>query len=357
MKNGTAQSSRNPNIELCRFIAAMVIALHHTEKIGGHGFYNAYRIAPGGWIFVEFFFILSGYFMTKNFTRSSINENENIEKIVLVYTGRKLLKILPYAAVGIIIDSVAQIGCGDIEKADVWNLIAELPVHFLLLKGINVLRFDINAPLWYLTEILIAMPLLVLFCLHYRNFYKYIASWLFPLVIYTAIFTAYGNIQYWGKYWSINCMMRAVAGLMLGSVTFYFSEYLKTKLFSNRERVLLTILEVMLFVHLVALAFLGECLNYAVPCVLFFVIFLSIAFCEQEQMQSIIPRQVVCLGQISTALYCLHRPVFDLIRWLRDGVTFFDKVQIAIIASLVLSMLMVLIINSYFNPIKTNFRK
>lgn len=355
MKNGNLQSFRNPNIELCRFIAAIVIAFHHTEKIGGHEFFDAYRIAPGGWIFVEFFFILSGYFMTKHFERIEVSKNDKIEKYVVIYAVRKLLKIVPYAAIGIIIDAVAQIGCGDIEKGDMWNLVVELPLHFLLLKGINILRFDINAPLWYLTEILIVMPLLALFCLRYRYFYKYIASWIFPLVIYTVIFLLFGNIQYWGKYWAINCMMRAFADLMLGSVVYYLSECLRTKIITNNKRIILTIIEIMLFTCLVAFSFLEECLNYAMPCVLFSVVFLCIALSEQEHMQYIIPRKAVFLGQISTALYCLHRPIFDLIRWLCSGTAFFDRLLIAMITSLAFSTFISFGINSFLNQKKQNF--
>ena len=93
------EPSRNPYIELCRFIAAVVMLFHHTEKLGGYSMFGAYRIARGGWVFVEYFFILSGYFMTRHFEIYNNRGHDAPERIAVTYTTKKL------EASGIIVDA------------------------------------------------------------------------------------------------------------------------------------------------------------------------------------------------------------------------------------------------------------
>ena len=338
--NNIKKDPKNPYIELCRFVAACVIMFHHTEKIGGFGVFGADRIALGGWIFVEYFFILSGYFMTRHFVNLK-EKNDNIEKNACKYTIKKLLKIMPFASAGICLDVVVKIGSGEIDATHIGNLMVELPAHFLFLKGLNILKFDINSPLWYLTGILIAMPLLIGMLLRFKDFYKYIACWIFPLIIYAILFTVNGNIQYWDEGWAISCLLRAFAGLMLGSVTFYISEYMKSKSFTRNMNILLSILEVVLFVTLVMFSFLMDCLDYTIPCIMFSIITLCISFSGQDCIQKYFPKQALFLGKLSLPLYCLHRPVYDLIRWLCEGMAFNIKLLIAISASFILSGLMI----------------
>ena len=58
------QNSRNGFIELCRFIFAMGIVSHHSQFLT-----NDLNEVPilGGYVSVEFFFILTGYFMYSSY--------------------------------------------------------------------------------------------------------------------------------------------------------------------------------------------------------------------------------------------------------------------------------------------------
>ena len=49
------KSTKNYYIELCRFLACMAIFSYHAS----------WHLV-GGWIFVEFFFMLTGFFMVKH---------------------------------------------------------------------------------------------------------------------------------------------------------------------------------------------------------------------------------------------------------------------------------------------------
>lgn len=74
---------RNAYIEMCRFIGAIMIMLLHTNYLGGVS-----QQAPGAWIFVEYFFILSGFFMTKHFALTT----DSTGKDAFVYVVKKRYK-------------------------------------------------------------------------------------------------------------------------------------------------------------------------------------------------------------------------------------------------------------------------
>lgn len=53
---------RNGNVELVRFIGSLIIMASHIENMG---FENYPFIS--GWIFVEFFLFITGYYTAKHF--------------------------------------------------------------------------------------------------------------------------------------------------------------------------------------------------------------------------------------------------------------------------------------------------
>ena len=79
---------KNNMVELCRFLACYVIFSYHA---GGR--------FTTGWIFVEFFFMLSGYFAIKHLVRME-GKIENKATYPIQYTIDKFKRLLPYTTVG-----------------------------------------------------------------------------------------------------------------------------------------------------------------------------------------------------------------------------------------------------------------
>lgn len=59
---------KNAHIELCRFIGAIIILCHHTYLFENRTYFVT------GWLFVEFYFMLTGYFTAMHFLRPHILE-------------------------------------------------------------------------------------------------------------------------------------------------------------------------------------------------------------------------------------------------------------------------------------------
>lgn len=88
---------RNGLIELMRFIAAMMIVMVHFTQFNrgiiklriGHGIFEK-PLFLGGAIFVEFFFILSGFLMAKTAYRYQNTKTLSRSKETIEFLGRKL---------------------------------------------------------------------------------------------------------------------------------------------------------------------------------------------------------------------------------------------------------------------------
>lgn len=96
MANG--KNKRTAIVDLWKFIAAVMIMIHHLYYLS-----PAYegKDYPGyfSWIYVEFFFILTGYFTYRHFTRQ--DKQDSIVKSSLSYTWRKFKTFLPYTTTAI----------------------------------------------------------------------------------------------------------------------------------------------------------------------------------------------------------------------------------------------------------------
>ena len=84
--------ARNGFVELYRFLAAAGIALYHFEYVYmGSGNFLAHF-----YIFVEFFFVLSGFFMAQN------SHSASEEQTAWNYVWRQVKKLYPLYLVAII---------------------------------------------------------------------------------------------------------------------------------------------------------------------------------------------------------------------------------------------------------------
>ena len=129
------KKAKNTYLEICRFLAAVTVMLHHTDVIG------LQKIAPGGWIFVEFYFVISGFFVTRHFDNEKMNDN--IEKEALLYTINKLKNVIPYAYVGIFIGAFNQIINNRDSFSTICEVLLSLPANLLFLGGLGIARYNL----------------------------------------------------------------------------------------------------------------------------------------------------------------------------------------------------------------------
>lgn len=151
---------RNYMVDLCRFIAAVMIMFCHLDLVGNKT-YPTY-------MFVDFFFILSGYFTVQHFAKQKAEESpEKRGRIALKYTAKKFLPFIPHLLLAL---PIAYFACNFhfLKDGDLLGFLTGFKDMFAESLLLPVSFFDNPVrqigPLWYLSVLLIVMPLFSYIC-------------------------------------------------------------------------------------------------------------------------------------------------------------------------------------------------
>lgn len=201
-------NSYNPEIDLLKLFFSFSVFFFHFNKVPGFD-----CIMPRGYLAVEFFFIVSGYFMGMKLR--SGKSPETVEFIL-----RKITPIYPIVFAATVIAFIERMIFAGGDSLYKWLI--SIPQSFfeismLWMSGINVGR-SYNGPTWYISAMLIAMA--VIYPL-YRKYWKYfskVGSLLVAIICYSIIFNYSQTICVASKYFGITTLgvIRAIAGLSLG---------------------------------------------------------------------------------------------------------------------------------------------
>lgn len=209
------RSNRNGFIELCRFIFMIGIVSHHS-----HFLTNDLNKVPilGGYISVEFFFILTGYFMYSSYKNSATKQDRSA--IYQIYT--KLKRFYPYFLVAwFTVFLLKHIENGSIQVGILfWDLISGIPQFlFLQCTGLAGIGYNYNGPTWFVSSLLLGM--LIVYLLMYageKNFTTATAPAL-SLICYGLVIIingSLGSVHEWVFFLQAGSL-RAIGGLCLGS--------------------------------------------------------------------------------------------------------------------------------------------
>ena len=303
---------KNYLIELWRFVASFIIASYHISFI----FHT-------GWIFVEFFFMISGFFAFKHCMKK--NKDTESENFPIIYTLKKLIKILPYSSIAIILMYIRQVsefnlslkesikfGFYTFENLFLVNGTGMIPKTFMIndIYGISYMSVP---PLWYLSVLVVALPIMIYLV---QGLYRKLGLGLvglFPCLIYGYIIMKDGTINGWHEksgFYIILCL-RGLAGLLLGGLIYYLSDALlgiQKEKEANNKNVLewvLFIVEIGTFIGVIFISTLMKS-EFEFLAVLLLVISLSITFSGITVTSNISGRLLKYLGKMSLPIYCIH---------------------------------------------------
>lgn len=345
----TSVDKKNNFLELMRFIFCMVIFLHHSGFVAGG---KSYIFQNAGYYAVEFFFILTGAFAyksTRKYVYSHIDsEGSSIKdsamKYSMKYTISKLKRIFPYALVGIILAYIWDfLYCSNILSLKdnfirKWNIVLELT--FIPMTGIMKAGLEnyLNAPLWYLSVLLICLPVMVFIIIKYRDVYDNYLCIIGPFLLYGYLLHRYETIGTWGAYTGIlyNGVIRGFADLLLGSFVFILSEKIDWSQ-KNGYRLLSTIIEIAGYVFAIYV-FNSNLDGYAsLFAILFMAFSVSITLSEQSYSYKLNTAALGHLGELSLPIYCFHWPVYRLVTYFIPNINYYTGVAVVFVICLVMA--------------------
>lgn len=305
LQTSRARGQYNGGLDFWKLIFTLVIVIYHTDAIGGWDF-----CSPLGASAVEFFFMLSGYFMAVSASKRQEVVPGTLGRETAGFIWHKIRSLLPYYLFGYTLSIIAYIRyslAGQTRRVIAEKLSRAIP-NFLLLSTSGIQESSVLGMSWYISAMLLAMWFLYPLLRKYRDMYLHVIAPLLAVLTAGYISKKYGDysLTYELDIFVTKEILRAVAGLNIGCVVYVISEKLKTIQFTRLAKVLLAVIEWGCYLWvLVAMHFMGDTYVFTLLFLYFF------ALCITTSKQSILGGAfdhplIKATNRFSLALYLCH---------------------------------------------------
>lgn len=247
------KEKHNGIISVWKFLFALVIAFFH-----GSQFYGDQRnpFFYGGYIAVEFFFIVSGFYFAKAVLKEEYKK-ETIGTDTINFMKKKLKSLFPYILIAYIIAIVFRTKYGSPLEL---NQIANSIWNLLLLREVGFRSILLLPQLWYLTAMLASMFILYPIVKKYKENFILIIS---PIIIVLGLgYLSYNWLsldhayQIWNGFTRTG-MLRGMIEINIGMVICVINQRMKNVEYTLLGKIVITILgESLLLIVLVIVNYL-----------------------------------------------------------------------------------------------------
>ena len=241
-------------LDIWRLIACMMIMSYHLPTLDSR-YTDPNTPFRTAWIFVEFFFVITGCLTFSHYDGAKIIGVDNVGKESIRYTLKKFLGFAPFIVIGFILKIAI---CVVINGREQDLFVKVLPEILLISRGDGFMPV-----LWYLSALFIVFPLFCCICQIKQRHIVYVFSMLAVVIVYDTYLVNLGVR-------TPTHLIRALAGLLLGILVSYCSKLIAQIHFSRIEKIVLTLLEEFVLVYSAYLTYKNST-YYNVIIILFFV--------------------------------------------------------------------------------------
>lgn len=312
------KTNKNYYVELLRFIFCIIILLHHSGLVSPDGS----GLMPSAGVIADAFFIITGYFACRHVEKMA-EKPKNAFKYSVSYTIDKLKRVLPFSIFGVVIIYFLELLHLSSQTSVREHLmrIYTMVVEILLLPMLGIMDVNLinlrNAPLWYLSATLIALPIVLLLIIKCGKVFKYGLVWIIPVLLEVWMVMTYGGALPWINRSPIFIYTGAIRGfsdIVLGCGVYYAAAFLHNTCNEKRTwlRITLTILEIAIlaFVIYETIRGIGGFVEMAV--IYLIAVMLVLTFSQRTYTSDIQITWFGALGSLSLPIYCMHWGVY---RW------------------------------------------
>lgn len=293
--------SKNGFIELMRFICAINVLLFHSLFAYNSVLFN------NGWIGVEYFFILTGFFLTKKADETNNQvQYTSIGNDTINVLYKKFIRVFPTQFVSFI--PIFILLCF-IEKPTflrlIYNFINSLPNLFMI-DMTGIWYYSVFPYGWYMSVMFIAMafiyPLL-------RKHYDYMTKVFFPLggvLILCWILKTYGSIVGIVEWTGIayKGTFRGFADIMIGCAAYEITKLINKTDFTVLGKRVIAFLEIIGYISLLVFTNFNLEMKTVVMVIIFTALSVAITFSNKSVLSSIFTGKLfVIFGELSLPIY------------------------------------------------------
>ena len=329
----STKTKRNGEIELLRFVFCILVVLFHINKNIFHQLsfdHYSFALSPKGYIGVEFFLMLSGFFMALGIDKKKSAVPLGTDTFRFIW--KKYFSVFWYH----ILAFTALFTVHTIVNKDfhIGKLLDVIPGALLLTRS-GIRFFDINGVEWYISAmILVMMAMYPVAKKHFEVYAKAIAP-ISAILIYGWLIQKYHTLSgttIWGPL-GFRCMWRTAAGLNVGIFMYCCVKALRRYDFSDKEKKTALIARVLMYLLLCAYTMCRSPNKYEIYAVMVIFVALTLSFafpCENAKWLD--SKAVAYLGRLSLPLY-LNQNLSILL-----GKTFLIKLPSALMVILIVAI-------------------
>lgn len=323
---------------------SMMIVIFHAKVLATNGENPLFLYGAIG---VEFFFITSGYLMTKK-ALSIKKDCSNIGEETFEYIWKKIKAFFPYVLIAFIISLLVKNEYYSYKKNKIINSVWAL--LFIDMGGIK--RPYILEQTWYISAMLISMIILYPLIRRYKRNFIYIVSPLIVIILGGWLSYTYGDLR--GPFlWTgivYKGILRAFFELALGAIVYEFVNKIKNVNFTKHGKVFLTIIEVLGFVSIFIITNLNNASKkYDFIMLAILAISIGVAFSEKTMFYKISNNKFCYyLEKLSLPIYLNHLWIITILsetlnKNLKE-LSYINKLGITIIGTIIVSIITMYII-------------
>ena len=322
----------------------------------GANFGTEIKLFSGAFIFVEWFYVFSGYTLSKSVLESEKATNVAQTSFNLIW--KRIIRIYPYYFLSCIVALIFRMQIGQIVINDSWDVYKILhDFLFLQMTGISVTCLTGTG--WYLSSLWIAMIIIVPLLVKYRRYFSKLSIFI-AIIIYIYIYRETGYMYKPDEWMLIGYKgnFRAIAALCIGISMYDYSSLIKCNLFSDAIKTKISIL--MNVISIIIYGFILYHINKVwvysdITEISYFIIPFIFAILIAMQMRNNIladNKITKFLGTLSITIYMNHYYILEAIQFkYKDAWTLDEKVKYSLILSLGISVGIFLVVQ-LFNYVK-----
>lgn len=330
--------ARNKLVEICRFLFCTIVLMVHTNGLRPMSKID-YPFA-GGYIVVEFFLIISGFFAS-NYAMNELQSKNTPGESAIYYTLKQYIKIFPIVAVCVLMQYIVSNFYHKLALSNFPYCIYEI----LLLPQTGIYKTFLNLPLWYLSAYFICLPLLIFLLRKYKDGFYYIGSIIIPLLIYGFICRTHIHLDIWSfksKILFIG-LFRTFAGLCIGVCSYRIFCILQIIKFTDIGRRLIKTVAVIVFFSVIGYIYLVS-FTYADYFLVFIMMFVIAYINTINFNNSKLNEICIWLGNFSVYVYCSHWVIRDIIPRIMLHSTYNQMVPVYLVSAFIYAYIIKIVV-------------
>lgn len=338
MEQGNGKK-HNGIISFWKFMFSILIVIFHLTIMteGGEVLFKY------GAIGVEFFFLISGYLMTKK-AMSNNKDCSNIGQETAGYIWKKIKAFFPYILIAFIISLFVNNWNEPYKKNQIVNSVWNL----LLMQMSGIKETSVVGQTWYISAMLISMMILYPLIRKYKKNFTYLIAPIIVLLLSGWISHTYGKLTgplTWTGF-AYKGLLRAFFEIALGSILYEIAEKMKNINFTKFARLILTAIEIVGFISIFFITNIKDASSkYDFIMLAILAISITISFSEKTIFYNFANnRFFYYLEKLSLPIYLNHIWIIIIINKTLSNLNYIQKLGILMISTIVFSMIIMYLI-------------